>query len=69
MLDWELADAGDSLERLRASAPFARVIALSSYPESRSPALLAGAAAFVSKGDAAERVLAVMHSLAASRNH
>ena len=63
MLDWELAGAARALERLRAFAPSIRVVALSSYPESRLPALGAGVEAFVSKGEAVERILDALHSL------
>jgi DNA-binding NarL/FixJ family response regulator len=56
LLDWELADlpGQQALDRLRAGCPQARIIALSANPEARSEAMIAGADAFVSKGDPPE---------------
>ena len=50
----------DLLSSLRALHPHLRVIALSSQPEARQSALVAGVDAFVSKGDPPEQLLAVI---------
>lgn len=65
LLDWELPGLPMSalLTALRDRCPELQVIALSSRPEARSVALAAGADAFVSKGDAPERLLAAVEGL------
>ena len=62
LLDWELPGlvAADLARLLQ---PLAKVIVLSSRPESRQAALSAGADAFVSKSDAPECVLEAIHSV------
>jgi DNA-binding NarL/FixJ family response regulator len=69
LLDWELpghrAARGRSLrtgllQELRHVCPRLKVIVLSGRPEARHAAILAGADAFVSKGDAPERLLAAV---------
>jgi DNA-binding NarL/FixJ family response regulator len=65
LIDWDLPGwrTGAELRRLRASAPGCRVVALSGRPEQRDEALRAGAVSFVCKGDAPERLLAVLRAL------
>jgi DNA-binding NarL/FixJ family response regulator len=64
LLDWELprqlsGQNGDfAVSDLRAASPEMFVIALSGLPEARQEALVAGADAFVSKGDPPEKLLA-----------
>jgi DNA-binding NarL/FixJ family response regulator len=71
LLDWELPnlEPGAFFKRLRRLYPALRVVALSSQPEARQQALALGADAFVSKGDAPERLLLTLHRLAASSDH
>lgn len=59
LLDWELSDMGPEqlLPHLRAACPRSVVVALSGRPESRQAAIIAGADAFVSKGDPPERLV------------
>ena len=68
LVDWALPGLQPStfLQRLRELFPALKVVALSSQPEDRQPALAAGADAFVSRGDAPERLLLALHRLAAS---
>lgn len=63
LLDWGLWDlaATDILPALRSACPDLRVIALSGRPEDEPTVLAAGADAFVSKVDPAERLLAAIH--------
>jgi DNA-binding NarL/FixJ family response regulator len=65
LLDWELPDAPHLMATIREACPGARVIALSSLPESEADALDNGADGFSSKGDPAERLLDVVCSLSA----
>lgn len=59
LLDWELPGqpSADILLTLRSFCPSMTVVVLSVRPEARSAALLAGADAFVSKGDPPEQLL------------
>jgi len=65
LLDWELPCPGgrDLLVRVRAICPDVKVIALSAHPEARDEALRAGVQAFVSKGDPAEHLLAIVRTV------
>jgi two-component system invasion response regulator UvrY len=65
ILDWGLpgVSPGNLIGMLRDWCPDLLVIALSSRPESRQPALAAGVDGFVSKGDPPERVLSVVRSV------
>jgi DNA-binding NarL/FixJ family response regulator len=59
VVDWELPDgahAGAALAALRATCPHLCVVVLSNRLESRQDALGAGADAFISKGEAPDRV-------------
>lgn len=57
VVEWELpAGVGEALAELRSACPNLRVVVLSSQLEARQAALRAGAGAFISKGDAADRV-------------
>jgi DNA-binding NarL/FixJ family response regulator len=59
VVDWELpsgAYAGAVLAELRAACPTLRVVVLSGQLEARQAALHAGADAFISIGDAPDRV-------------
>jgi len=62
LLDWELPAQGGAqvLAGLRAAHPGVLVVALSSKLEARKDALAAGADAFVSKGEPADRLIASM---------
>ena len=62
LLDWELPDIDteDSILKLHYCCPELIIIALSSWPEAREAALAAGANAFISKGDAPEKLLEIM---------
>lgn len=70
LLDWELPGlpAGQLLRLLKYERPSLMVVAMSSQPEACSEALAAGALAFVSKNEPAERVLAVIRSLEERRD-
>ena len=63
LLDWELPglSPADGLPAIRRAYPSAQIVALSSQPEARKPALYAGADAFVCKGDPPETLLAALH--------
>ena len=63
LLDWGLWDlaAADILPAMRSACPGLRVIALSGRPEDEPAVLAAGADAFVSKADPADRLLAAVH--------
>lgn len=65
LLDWELPGLPPRhlLRLLGYERPFLQIIAMSSRPEARQPALRAGAAAFLSKGAPPEEVLAVLAAL------
>src|SRR5438105_76871 len=54
------ADLASLLPTLRQTYPDLRVVVLSSRPEERARALAAGADAFVCKGDAPERLVAIL---------
>ena len=74
LLDWELPGLQEAhpptdaawgiLSELRAHYPHLRLIALSGRPEARQAALMAGADAFVSKGDPAESLLRTLMAIA-----
>lgn len=68
LLDWELAGTAKAelMAALRALNGQLRVIVLSVRPELENAAMVAGADAFVSKGDPPRRLLAMLQSL--SRN-
>jgi DNA-binding NarL/FixJ family response regulator len=61
-MDWELpgGSAESLVAGLRRLNPRVLILALSGRPEVRSPALAAGADAFVCKGDPPEAVLAAI---------
>jgi DNA-binding NarL/FixJ family response regulator len=57
VVEWELpAGVGEALTELRVTCPNLRVVVISSQLESRHAALIAGADAFISKGDTPDRV-------------
>ncbi len=57
VVEWELpAGVASALAELRVACPNLRVVVLSSQLEARQAALHAGADAFISKGDAPDRV-------------
>lgn len=62
LLDWELPgfQADDLTQEIKRLCPRLRVVALSSHPCALHAALAAGADAFVSKGDPAEKLLAAL---------
>ncbi len=62
LLDCDLQglSTSDLMAVLRSISPGLLVIALCGRPENRQPALLAGVDAFVSKGEAPERLLATI---------
>ena len=62
LIDWELPGLSptDGVSSIRKAYPSARIVALSSRPEARQPALQAGADCFVCKGDPPERLLAAL---------
>ena len=66
LIDWGLPGLGPDavVERLRATCPACRLVALSGRPEHREESLRAGVTAFVCKGDAPEGLLAVLRSFA-----
>jgi DNA-binding NarL/FixJ family response regulator len=60
VVDWELpagANVGADLSKLHTECPRLRIVVLSSQLEARQAALRAGADAFISKGDAPDRVM------------
>jgi DNA-binding NarL/FixJ family response regulator len=60
VVEWELqarSNAGAALVELRAACPNLCVVVLSSQLDARHAALRAGADGFISKGDAADRVM------------
>jgi len=73
LLDWELpglqatglsaASVPRLLSEFRTHCPSLRVVALSGRPEARQVALMAGADAFVSKGDYAECLLQTLRAI------
>ena len=57
VVEWELpAGVGAALAELRVACPNLRVVVISNQLEARQAALHAGADAFISMGDAADRV-------------
>ena len=69
LLDWELPGLGAEawLRRAREHWPALRVVAMSSLPEAHAEALAAGADGFLSKGQSADRALALLAALGAGR--
>jgi DNA-binding NarL/FixJ family response regulator len=65
LIDWDLPglQPTQDLARMRASAPKTAVVALSCSPEQQPQALRAGAASFVCKGDAPDRLLTALRNL------
>lgn len=65
LMDWELPGqaAADAVPVLRRFVHGVSVIALSGRPEAAKAALLAGANAFVSKGENADRLLGIVRSV------
>ena len=65
LLDWELPGQPvcDLLRAVHASAPHAKVLAMSSSREARPDALAAGADAFASKGDGPDALLSAVRPL------
>ncbi|MBV9577059.1 MAG: response regulator transcription factor [Chloroflexi bacterium] len=66
LIDWELPGlqpASTHLAQLRASAPGTALVVLSCCPELRPDALRAGAANFVCKGDAPDKLVAILRNL------
>lgn len=65
LLDWELppGNAPAVLEELRTAHPQVRFVILSTRPEVARQALDSGAEAFVSKGDAPERLAKLLRRL------
>lgn len=65
LIDWELPGLQhvQHVARLHASAPRTAVVALSCCPERQPQALSAGAASFICKGDAPDKLVAVLRSL------
>jgi DNA-binding NarL/FixJ family response regulator len=65
LLDWEMAgiETAKVAASLQILFPGLLIVALSSRPEARQAALAAGARAFVSKGDPAERLLETIRQL------
>lgn len=70
LLDWELPGqhGADLLLALRSFCPSVSVVVLSGRPEARSAALLAGADAFVSKGDPPEQLLVTVKDCVSGEN-
>jgi DNA-binding NarL/FixJ family response regulator len=67
VVDWELpAGVGAALAELRAACPNLRVVVLSGQLEARRAALHAGADAFISIGDAPDRVTERLRAAASS---
>jgi two-component system invasion response regulator UvrY len=67
VVDWELpVGFGAALAELRAACPNLRVVVLSGQLEARQAALRAGADAFISKGDAPDRVTERLRAAAGS---
>jgi len=65
LLDWELEGFHpQKISLLNHQCPQARIIALSSQPESRSRALAAGVDGFVTKGDPPQKLLAAVAAAA-----
>jgi DNA-binding NarL/FixJ family response regulator len=66
LMDWELPGlqpAANHLARLHAGAPEIAIVALSCCPELQPEALRAGAANFVCKSDAPDKLVAILRSL------
>jgi DNA-binding NarL/FixJ family response regulator len=65
LLDWELPglENDQDLEEIYDQCPWVEIIALSGRPEARQAALDAGTAAFVSKGDPPNRLLAAIREV------
>lgn len=70
LLDWELEGFHpQKISLLYNRCPQARIIALSSQPESRSKALAAGVDGFVTKGDPPRKLLAAVAAAAEKDPH
>lgn len=65
LLDWELPGLppGQLLRLLRYERPSLQIIAMSSRPEAKLPALEAGSNAFLSKSEPPDQVLILVQSL------
>jgi DNA-binding NarL/FixJ family response regulator len=66
LIDWELPGlqpAANHLAQVHASAPGTAVVALSCCPELQPEALRAGAAKFVCKSDAPDKLVAILRNL------
>jgi DNA-binding NarL/FixJ family response regulator len=65
LLDWELPGLSPQqlLRLLWYERPSLKIIAMSSRPEAKRPALAAGVHAFLSKGEPPEKVLATIQAL------
>jgi DNA-binding NarL/FixJ family response regulator len=65
LIDWELPGLQhvQHVASLHATAPQTAVVALSCCPELRPQALRAGAASFVCKGDAPDKLVAILRDL------
>jgi two-component system invasion response regulator UvrY len=66
LLHWSVVPvaAGPALADLRVACPGTRLVVLSAHPATRQVALAAGADAFISKGDAPDRVAEQLRALA-----
>jgi two-component system invasion response regulator UvrY len=66
LLDWELLGAGTpvAIHTIRSLAPALRIVARSSIPEARGPALSDGADVFVTKADSPEQLLRAIEKAA-----
>jgi DNA-binding NarL/FixJ family response regulator len=63
LLDWELSGKtmDDVIPVLRCIAPGVKIVALSVYPEAEKAAIMAGADAFISKGENSDRLIDIIH--------
>ena len=62
-------DGLEATRLIKSNWPEVKVILLSTYSDHRADALAAGAVAFVSKGDAPERLLAIIVQIARDCSH